>query len=117
MTLIASYANSNLAQMAYNELLNSGLSKDQISVATLESDVANKIQSSNGASDVTGGTVSGAVTGAAVGFLIGAAALTIPGLGPLLVGGPLQAALGSGLAAEATLGAAILVEQVVLFLA
>jgi hypothetical protein len=107
MTIIASYPNNNQAQLAYNKLLDTGIARDQISVATLESEINNDSHLSKTTADVTGGTTSGAVTGAAIGFLIGAAALTIPGFGALLISGPLAVALGGGLAAEATLGAAI----------
>jgi hypothetical protein len=108
MTLIASYQNSNSAQLAYNKLVEAGVQNNHIGVAKLETDSTENIPyQSNSAADVTGGTTSGAVTGAALGFLIGAAALTIPGLGALLVSGPLAIALGGGLAAETTLGAAI----------
>jgi hypothetical protein len=108
MTIIASYPNNNLAHLAYNKLIETGMDKSHISVATLESNANSElVHSNNTSSVVTGGTASGAVTGAAIGFLIGAAALTIPGLGALLVSGPLAVALGSGILAEATLGAAV----------
>jgi hypothetical protein len=111
MTLIATYLNNNSAQVAYNKLVDTGMERDQISVATIypnnPAETLNEMHLSSPASDVTGGTTSGAVTGAAIGFLIGAAALTIPGFGALLISGPLVAAFGGGLVAEATLGAAI----------
>jgi hypothetical protein len=107
MTIVASYPNNNLAQLAYNKLRATGMERDQIGVAAFGSNPTNNLHTSDSVSDVTGGTASGVITGAAVGFLIGAVALTIPGLGALLVSGPLALALGSGIAAEATLGAAI----------
>jgi F0F1-type ATP synthase assembly protein I len=107
MTLIASYPNNNSAELAYNKLLETGMHKDHISIAALDSKTTNETHISDGATEVTSDTATGIATGAAIGFLIGAVALTIPGLGALLVTGQLAAALGSGIAAEAALGAAI----------
>jgi hypothetical protein len=107
MTIIASYPNNNQAQLAYNKLIETGLKSDHISIATLESNIVDEINIYNKPMAVTGSTATGVAAGAAIGFLIGAAALTIPGLGALLVSGQLALILGSGLAAEATLGAAI----------
>jgi hypothetical protein len=107
MTIIASYPNSISAQSAFNKLLESGLTSDHISIATLKSSVPEDMHTYDKTMAVTGTTASGLAAGAAIGFLIGAAALTIPGLGALLVSGELALLFGSGLAAEATIGAAI----------
>jgi hypothetical protein len=107
MTIIASYPNSNMAQLAFNKLIESGLTSNHISVAALKSSVPDEMHTYDKTMAVTGTTASGLAAGAAIGFLIGAAALTIPGLGALLVSGELALFFGSGLAAEATIGAAI----------
>ncbi|MBC7472282.1 MAG: hypothetical protein H7196_03430 [candidate division SR1 bacterium] len=115
MTTIALYSTSNSAQMTYDKLIESGISTDNISVASRDPEKKNmnsdvKVQKDNdtSAADITGGATSGLVTGAAIGFLAGAAALAIPGFGALLVTGPLAAALGgSALAANTALGATI----------
>ncbi len=111
MTIIASYPSNTAAQSAYDMLLAAGITKEHISVASREpeniSDNMHGKNVSDVASDVTGGTTSGAVTGAAVGFLIGAAALAIPGFGALLISGPLALAIGGSLAANTAVGAAI----------
>jgi hypothetical protein len=111
MTIIASYQNNDSAQSAYDMLTNAGVTKEHISVASRQPEtIPDHMQGksvSDAASDVTGGTTSGAVTGAAVGFLIGAAALAIPGFGALLISGPLAVAIGGSLAANTAVGAAI----------
>jgi hypothetical protein len=111
MTIIAQYQNNTAAQSAYDMLLEAGLTKEHISVASLQPEtIPDHMQgkdASEVAADVTGGTTTGAVTGAAVGFLIGAAALSIPGFGALLISGPLAAAVGGSLAANTAVGAAI----------
>lgn len=101
--------------MTYDKLIESGISTDNISVASRDPEKTNMDSSVNvqkdkdtSAADITGGATSGLVTGAAIGFLAGAAALAIPGFGALLVTGPLAAALGgSALAANTALGATI----------
>jgi hypothetical protein len=114
MTTIALYPNSHTAQMTYDKLIESGISINDISVASKHTDSINteagtKTHATDTpAADITGGTASGLVSGAAIGFLVGAIALTIPGFGALLATGPLAAALGgSALAANTTLGATI----------
>ena len=111
MTIIASYPNNTSAQSAYDMLLAAGVTKEHISVASRQPEtIPEHMQGkdvSDVAADVTGGTTTGAVTGAAVGFLIGAAALAIPGFGALLISGPLAAAVGGSLAANTAVGAAV----------
>jgi hypothetical protein len=114
MTTIALFNNSNSAQHVYDKLIAAGIDKKHISVAArepkdtnLDKDI-NVQKDSHIVEDATGGTTTGAVAGAAIGFLTGAAALTLPGFGGLLVAGPLAAALGgSSLAANTALGATI----------
>lgn len=116
MTSIASYPNSASAQKAYDMLIAAGIKQSNISVASRDPSQMNKQTNSNMnvekdsdvVKDAVGGTTTGAVTGGAVGFLMGAAALTIPGFGPLLAAGPLAAAIGgSSLAANTAIGAAV----------
>jgi hypothetical protein len=110
MTIIASYPNNSSAQSAYDMLLAAGVTKEHISVASRQPETMPEHMqdsASDSAADITGGTTTGAVTGAAVGFLIGAAALAIPGFGALLISGPLAAAVGGSLAANTAVGAAI----------
>lgn len=114
MTIVALYPNSNSAQSVFDKLIQSGISADNISVASRDPENTNmdngiKVHTvDTAATDVTGGATSGLVSGAAIGFLVGAAALIFPGFGALLVTGPLAAALGgSALAANTALGATI----------
>jgi hypothetical protein len=114
MTTIALFNNSNSAQIVYDKLIDAGIDKNHISVAAREPKDANLDKNvdvqkdSSVVADATGGATTGAVAGAAIGFLTGAAALTFPGFGGLLVAGPLATALGgSSLAANTALGATI----------
>ncbi len=114
MTTIASYSNTDKAQKAYDSLLAAGIDRSQMSIASQDPDKTSELMDtevnngSDAAKDVTSGTTTGALSGAAVGFLAGVAALTIPVFGPLLISGPLAAAIGgSALAANTAVGAAI----------
>ena len=104
MTIVASYPNSISAQSAFNKLLESWLTSDHISIATLESNVPEDMHTYDETMTVSRTTASGLAAGAAIGFLIRAAALTIPWLGALLVSGELALLFRSGLAAEAAIG-------------
>ena len=114
MTTIATYSNTDKAQKAYDMLIQAGIDKTHMSIASQDPERTSKhmnVEVQNGsdvAKDVTSGTTTGALSGAAVGFLAGVAALTIPVFGPLLISGPLAVALGgSALAANTAVGAAV----------
>lgn len=86
-----------------------GLDAKDISIMMKDPGEAEDVASSTGA-NVAGGAVSGATTGGIIGgiagLLIGIGAIAIPGIGGLLVGGPIAAALGlSGAAASTATGA------------
>lgn len=85
------------AENAINELENEGFDPKNISILMQNKDDA-KVMESNTGADVTGGVTAGATTGAVVGglagLLIGIGAIAIPGIGALLIAGPLVAALG-----------------------
>jgi uncharacterized membrane protein len=96
------------AEAAFDELEEIGYNPKDISIVMKDHREAESLANDTGA-DVAGGAVSGATTGGALGalagFLIGAG--IIPGLGALLIGGPLAAALGlTGAAATTVSGAA-----------
>lgn len=119
MLYITTYETIQEANKALDKLMESGVAENQISVATMNKDVQDSLQkniadntSAGGigevVKDTVGGVVSGGALGAVGGLLAGMAAFTIPGLGGLLITGPLAAALGlSGLAATAATGAGI----------
>jgi hypothetical protein len=119
MTTIATYDNFESANEALEKLMEAGVSRGHISVAALE-ETSNKMNTygmhisndnnpiGDAVAGTTGGILSGAGLGGIIGLLTGVAALTIPGLGALLITGPLAAALGfSSLAANTVAGAAI----------
>ncbi len=98
----------NDAESAINELKDLNYDPKDITIVMKDLHKAENIQSNTGA-QAAQGAATGAVAGGAImglaGFLVGVGAITIPGIGALLVGGPLATALGlTGVAATTTTG-------------
>lgn len=97
------------AEDALSELKDLGYEPNEISVIMKDIKEAREVQDKTGV-HVAGGAASGAATGGAIGgilgLLVGIGALTIPGIGAILIGGPIAAALGlTGAAATTASGA------------
>jgi hypothetical protein len=108
-SVIGVFPDSKSAERALNVLTDSGHKPEDISVIASE-EARIKIGTETD-TNVVEGTVSGATTGGVIGglagLLIGLGAIAIPGIGGLLIGGPLAAALGlTGAAATTVSGAA-----------
>lgn len=105
-TTIGVFSSRKEAEEAIEELARAGYSPKEMSVLTREMEEVGSL-GGNVSDNVAGGIASGLATGGALGgvagILMGAGALTIPGIGPLLIGGPIAATLGlTGAAATAT---------------
>jgi hypothetical protein len=86
-TVIGILQNAAQAQQAVEELLKSGFDKREVGV--ISADFAREAQAA-----LEGGSA-GTAVGALAGLLIGATALAIPGIGPVLAAGPALALIGS----------------------
>ncbi len=115
-TVVGLFDTSAQAQTAVEQLRSSGISPNAISVAMKSND--NTDVTNTTVTDTTADTGSGIVTGAVgggvlgglAGLLVGVGALAIPGLGPLVVAGPLATTLigaGVGAAAGGLVGALV----------
>lgn len=93
------------AENAINELEHDGFDPKNISIVMKDDQDAQVIKNNTGA-NVTEGATTGAVIGGLAGVLIGIGAIAIPGIGALLVAGPLVAALGLTGAAASTIAGA-----------
>jgi len=97
------------AETAINALETEGFNPKDVSIVMQDKKEAAAISDNTGA-NVASGTVSGATTGAVVGglagLLIGLGAIAVPGIGALLIGGPIAAALGLTGATAATVSGA-----------
>lgn len=103
------FTNRPNAEDAISKLIDNGYKPENISIITKDGDQTTTTVESK-SDQVAEGTVSGATTGGVVGglagLLVGIGLFTIPGLGAVLIGGPIAAALGiTGGAAVAVQGA------------
>ena len=105
-TLVAAFADRLEAEQAVDELVQAGFDADNVGYAIRGNDVAagGMITDEEGAKDRPG-ALAGMATGAGVGALLGAAAaLLIPGVGPVVASGVLAMALGGAVAGTAVGG-------------
>lgn len=101
-TVSALFDNAMDVQNAVRDLVNSGFSRENISV--IASDAAGEYAEYHGmdlpADDTLEGIATGTLLGGLGGFVVGLAALAIPGVGPILAAGPIASALvGAGVGA------------------
>ena len=102
-TLVAAFDDRNEAELAVSDLEAAGFDEQQIGFVLRGSDVGagGMITDEIGAKDASG-AVTGALGGGMVGgILAAAAALLIPGVGPILAGGVLASFFGGAIAGTA----------------
>jgi uncharacterized protein (TIGR02271 family) len=111
-TVVGVFHDRDLAERAIDELHRMGFHDDEIGFAQRgegSDDSGRTRDGSEAAADTGGGAISGAIAGAGIGGLIAAAAaMLIPGFGPVVAGGILATVLGGaavGAAAGGILGA------------
>ncbi|MCL5091072.1 MAG: DUF3341 domain-containing protein [Patescibacteria group bacterium] len=108
--LLGIFADPRQADEAVNELRDTGFRQEDISVIMREGKVVAVPEGGRGA-EIARDTVTGVTTGGAIGgvagLIIGIAAITIPGIGGLLVAGPLAIALGLGEIGATTFAGAV----------
>jgi len=92
------------AQNVVQDLVDSGFSRDNISIVANDAsgEYAEYDSQGNAADGAMAGAGTGALVGGVLGLLVGVGALAIPGVGPVLAAGPLAATLtGAGIGAVA----------------
>lgn len=110
-TILATFKNAASADLAMHALNEIGVTKNDISIITLDNATKGELPGSQvgkASDDAATGAWQGAKLGLVGGLLVGVAAMAIPGLGALLAVGPLAASLGlTGVAGTAVTGAGI----------
>jgi hypothetical protein len=106
-TVIGLFSDDVDAESAIGALKRRGYDPKDISLIMRDNQRAENIEENTGVGEgAASGAATGAVVGGIAGLLIGVGAFTIPGIGAVLIGGPLAAALGlSGAAATTASGA------------
>jgi len=100
------YSTQDQVEMAVNQLRDAGFRATDISILFPKNVGTKELaheKHSKAPEGAAAGAASGAVLGGALGWLVGAGALAIPGLGPLVAAGPIIALL-SGVGAGAAVG-------------
>lgn len=109
-TLLAVFPDRTQADKAVSHIRKKGYEAQDISIIVKEGIVKDEPVTSTATNTVEGmisGATAGGTLGALGGLLIGIGAIAVPGVGVLLIGGPLAAALGlTGAAATAVSAAA-----------
>jgi hypothetical protein len=104
------FSNRAAAERAINELQAAGYDPKKMSIVTRDMEAEDQVVQSTGANVVEGatsGATTGGVLGGLAGLLIGVGAIAIPGIGGLLIGGPIAVALGLTGAAATTVSGAV----------
>ena len=105
-TIMALYDDLTAAREVVSSLTEAGYEREQISLATPDPDEADAamLETEPVADEemlrgaISDGVLGGGAAGGLAGLLIGLAAFSVPGVGPLLVAGPIwSAAIGAGL--------------------
>lgn len=99
------FSNANQAEQAVMDLEQAGYNPKEISVIAKDTEEVRRISNRTGSS-AGKGAATGASIGGLAGLLLGLGVFTIPGIGALLIGGPIALALGlTGVAATSVSGA------------
>ena len=105
-TVLSTFADRQQAERAVDELRKKGFEKE-ISILARDNENKGQDQGAMGrGNNITGGTATGGVIGGLAGLAVGAGALAIPGIGPLIAAGPIAGML-SGAATGGVAGGLI----------
>ena len=84
------------AEQAVSQLRQQGFNTEEINIVSKQQSDKKNTEHFN--DDITDGTLTGGTLGGIGGLILGAGALTIPGIGPIIAAGPIAAALSGALA-------------------
>ncbi|MCX7779331.1 MAG: hypothetical protein N2491_00290 [Negativicutes bacterium] len=95
-TVVAVFDSYNGAEQAVNELRRQGFTQEEINIISKKNNEKGGGQRYE--DDITDGALTGGTLGGIGGLLVGAGALAIPGVGPIVAAGPIAAALSGAVA-------------------
>jgi uncharacterized membrane protein len=99
-TIIGVFENRSNAEAAVASLRQQGFTKEEINIISKKQEH----QDTNEDDDILDGTLTGSAIGGIGGLILGAGALVIPGIGPIIAAGPIAAAVGGAIAGGITGG-------------
>lgn len=97
-TIIGVFESRDRAENAVNTLRQQGFTSEEINIVSKKQQHANTTQDETYDDDIVDGTLTGGTLGGIGGLLMGAGALLLPGIGPILAVGPITAAVGGAIA-------------------
>ncbi len=95
-TVIGVFESRAKAENAVNTLRKQGFTTEEINIVSKKQ--KNQDQDGTYDDDITDGTLTGGTLGGIGGLLMGAGALMLPGIGPIIAVGPITAAVGGAIA-------------------
>jgi uncharacterized membrane protein len=95
-TVIGVFESRSRAENAVNTLRKQGFTTEEINIVSKKQRHQNQDETYD--DDIVDGTLTGGTLGGIGGLLMGAGALLLPGLGPILAVGPIAAAVGGAVA-------------------
>lgn len=98
-TIIGVFESKSKAESAVNSLRQQGFTNEEINIVSKKQEKQeNQEHDETFDDDITDGTLTGGTLGGIGGLLMGAGALMLPGIGPILAVGPITAAVGGAIA-------------------
>ena len=97
-SVIGVFNSREQAEQAVNALRTQGFTTEEINIVSKDKNKQNRQGSEYFEDDITDGALTGGTLGGIGGLLLGAGALAIPGVGPILAAGPIAAALSGAVA-------------------
>ena len=103
-TIIGVFASRSNAENAVNSLRQQGFTKEEINIISKKHKNDNQSGNDFEEDDILDGTLTGSTLGGIGGLLLGAGALVIPGIGPIIAAGPITGAISGAIAGGITGG-------------
>lgn len=97
-TIIGVFESRDRAENAVNTLRQKGFTSEEINIVSKKRQEDDTTQGETYDDDIVDGTLTGGTLGGIGGLLMGAGALLLPGIGPILAVGPITAAVGGAIA-------------------
>lgn len=101
-TIIGVFPSRSSAENAVSTLRRQGFTNEEINIISKKQ--SHQQSGENTDDDIMDGTLTGGTLGGIGGLLLGAGALMIPGIGPIVAAGPIAAAIGGAIAGGITGG-------------